>query len=69
MVGFFTNAHFYENLGESDVRPTRKREYEVGANYYISQRYYAGISYFRHRQVDDANDRFALVKVKFGVNF
>ena len=69
VVGLFANAHLYENLGESNVRPTRKRELEVGVNYYISQRYYAGISYFRHWQVADANDRFAVVKVKFGVNF
>ena len=68
-VGVFANAHLYENLGESDVRPTRKRELEIGVNYYINQRYYAGASYFRHWQVDDANDRFALAKVKFGVNF
>ena len=68
-VGVFANAHLYENLGESDLRPTRKREYEVGVNYYISQRYYAGISHFRHWQVDDTNDRFAVAKVKFGVNF
>jgi len=68
-VGLFANAHLYENFGESDVRPTHKREFEVGVNYYINQRYYAGTSYFRHWQVDDANDRFAVVKVKFGINF
>lgn len=68
-VGIFSNGRLYENLGESNARPTRKREYEVGVNYYISQRYYAGISYFRHWQVNDANDRFAMAKVKFWVNF
>ena len=68
-VGLFANAHLYENLGESDVRPTRKREFEVGLNYYVGQRYYASASYFRHWQADDANDRFAVAKVKFGINF
>ena len=69
LVGVFASAHIYENLGESDVTPTRKREFEVGLNYYISDRYYAGISHIKHYQIGDPTDRFALTKFKFGVNF
>lgn len=69
LVGIFAAAHIYENLGESDINPTRKREFEVGLNYYISKRYYAGISHFKHYQIGDPTDRFALTKLKVGVNF
>lgn len=68
-VGLFASAHIYENFGELDASPSKKREYEVGFNYYISQRYYAGISYLHHTQLDDPNDRFAMAKIKLGVNF
>lgn len=65
----FAAAHIYENLGESDLTPSHKREFEVGLNYAISKRYFAGISYFYHQQVGDPNDRFSFLKVKLGVNF
>lgn len=67
--GAFIAAHIYENLGEFDASPSRKREFETGINYYISKRYFAGISYFYHQQVGDPSDRFSFVKLKVGVNF
>ena len=67
--GAFVAAHIYQNLGEFDVSPSRKREFEVGVNYYISKRYSAGISYFYHQQIDDPSDRFSFLKLKVGVNF
>lgn len=69
MIGLFGAAHIYENLGELDLEPSKKREYEIGFNFYLSKRYYAGASYFRHVQLGDRNDRFAMAKFKFGVNF
>ena len=65
----FAAAHIYENLGEADLMPTHKREFEIGVNYVISKRYFAGISYFYHQQVDNPSDRFSFMKIKFGVNF
>ena len=67
--GVFAAAHLYENFGEFDVVPTRKREFEVGINYYPTPRYTIGISYFNHRQVDDPTDRFSMIKLKAGINF
>ncbi|OLL27254.1 hypothetical protein BTH42_33515 [Burkholderia sp. SRS-W-2-2016] len=67
--GAFAAAHIYENLGESDITPTHKREFEVGVNYYPNKRYFAGISYFYHQQVGDPTDRFSMVKLKLGLNF
>ena len=67
--GAFVAAHWYENLGEFDTAPTRKREFETGVNYYPSPRYLLGLSYFNHRQVGDPTDRFSMIKVKAGVNF
>lgn len=67
--GVFVAAHIYENLGEFDASPSHKREFETGINYYISKRYFAGISYFYHQQVGDPTDRFSFVKLKVGVNF
>lgn len=67
--GAFVAAHIYENLGESDLTPTHKREFEVGVNYYPNKRYFAGVSYFYHQQVGDPTDRFSMVKLKLGVNF
>lgn len=68
-VSVFAAAHIYENLGESDLTPSHKREFETGLNYAISKRYFAGISYFYHQQVDDPSDRFSFLKIKLGVNF
>lgn len=65
----FAAAHLYENLGEFDVEPTRKMEFEVGVNYSPTPRYTLGISYFNHRQVDDPTDRFSMIKLKAGINF
>lgn len=65
----FAAAHIYENLGESDLTPSHKREFETGLNYAVSKRYFAGISYFYHQQVDDPSDRFSFLKIKLGVNF
>ena len=65
----FVAAHIYENLGEFDASPSHKLEFEMGINYYISKRYFAGISYFYHQQVGDPSDRFSFVKLKVGVNF
>lgn len=67
--GVFASGHLYQNMGESDLDPTDKREYEVGVNFYPSQRYVTGLSYFRHTQVGDPDDRFALIKLKVGVSF
>lgn len=67
--GAFVAAHVYENLGEFDAVPTHKREFETGINYYISKRYFAGVSYFYHQQIGDPADRFSFVKLKLGVNF
>ena len=67
--GAFVAAHIYENLGEFDVAPTHKREFETGINYYPNKRYFAGLSYFYHQQNGDPTDRFSMVKVKFGVKF
>ena len=67
--GAFVAAHIYENLGEFDGSPSQKREFETGINYYISKRYFAGISYFYHQQVGDPSDRFSFLKLKVGVNF
>ncbi|MDE2600444.1 MAG: hypothetical protein KGL40_12560 [Rhodocyclaceae bacterium] len=69
LFGMFAAVHVYENLGELDIKPSKKREYEIGINHYISQRLYAGVSYFHHTQIGDPNDRFAMAKLKFGVNF
>lgn len=65
----FAAAHIYENLGESDLMPSHKREFETGLNYAISKRYLAGISYFYHQQVGNPSDRFSFLKIKLGVNF
>lgn len=65
----FVGLHRYENFGEFDARPTRKFEYEAGVNYLLDKRFNAALSYFRHRQDDDPNDRFAFVKLKLGYNF
>lgn len=67
--GIVASAHIYQNMGEFDLEPTHKREYEVGVNWYPSGKLYAGLSYFKHTQVDDPDDRFDLVKFKVGVNF
>lgn len=68
-LGVFAAAHLYENFGEFDTSPSRKREYEVGVNYYPSARYVLGLSYFNHTQVGDPTDRFSMVKIKAGINF
>lgn len=49
--------------------PSRKFEVELGANYTINSRFFTGLSYFRHTQDNDVDDRFALLKLKLGVNF
>lgn len=67
--GAFAATHLYENLGEFDTSPSFKREFEVGLNYYPSERYVMGVSYFYHQQIDDPTDRFSFVKLKLGVNF
>lgn len=67
--GVFASAHIYQNMGEFDLQPTHKREYEAGVNWYPGTRYNACLSYFKHTQSDDAFDRFSLVKLKVGVNF
>lgn len=67
--GIFASAHVYQNMGEFDPKPTHKREYEVGTNWYPDKRFYAGLSYFKHTQRDDAYDRFSLVKLKVGITF
>ena len=67
--GAFAAAHLYENFGESDTSPRRKREYEVGVNYYPSPRYVLGLSYFNHKQVGDPSDRFSMIKLKTGIKF
>lgn len=67
--GVFAAAHAYQNLGEFDPIPTQKREFEAGINYYVSKRYFAGASYFYHKQIGDPADRFSFVKIKLGVNF
>lgn len=65
----FAAAHIYENLGEADLKPTHKREFETGLNYAINKRYFAGVSYFYHQQIGDPSDRFSFLKVKLGVTF
>lgn len=65
----FLALHRYENLGEFDATPSHKLEYELGANYTINSRFFTGISYLHHTQDNDADDRFALLKLKLGVNF
>ena len=65
----FLALHRYENLGEFDTMPSRKFEVELGANYTINPRFFTGISYFRHTQDNDADDLFALLKLKLGINF
>ncbi len=67
--GIFASAHVYQNMGEFDLEPTDKCEYEVGVNWYPNPRYYAGLSYFKHTQRADPFDRFSLVKIKAGINF
>ena len=65
----FLALHRYENFGEFDTTPSRKFEYELGANYTINSRFFTGLSYLRHTQDNDSDDRFALFKLKLGVNF
>lgn len=65
----FAAAHIYENLGEADLKPTHKREFETGLNYNINKRYFVGASYFYHQQVGDPSDRFSFIKMKLGINF
>ena len=65
----FLALHRYENLGEFDTTPSRKFEYELGANYTIKSRFFTSLSYLRHTQDNDSDDRFALLKLKLGVNF
>lgn len=68
-MSLFAALHRYENLGEFDVDPSRKREYEIGVNNNISKRIFIGISYLHHTQDNDPTDRFSLLKLKLGVNF
>ena len=65
----FLALHRYENLGEFDSVPSRKFEVELGANYVINSRFFTGFSYMRHTQDNDSDDRFALLKLKLGINF
>ena len=65
----FLALHRYENFGELDTTPSRKFEVELGANYTINSRFFTGLSYLRHTQDNDSDDRFALLKLKLGVNF
>ena len=67
--GVFAAAHLYENFGEFDTAPSRKKEYEVGLNYYFSPRYVLAVSYFNHQQIGDPTDRFSMIKLKAGINF
>ncbi len=69
LASVFTSLHRYENLGEFDTVPSRKFEYEIGANYNPNKRFFTGISYLHHTQDNDPDDRFALLKFKLGVNF
>ena len=69
LFSVFASLHRYENFGEFDTEPSRKLEYEAGINYNPSQRFFTGISYLHHSQDNDPYDRFALLKLKFGVNF
>lgn len=68
-MSLFASLHRYENFGEFDVDPSRKREYEIGVNNNISKRIFVGISYLHHTQDNDPTDRFSLLKFKVGVNF
>ena len=68
-LGVFSAIHLYENFGEFDISPTRKKEYEVGINHYLDKRYAIGLSYFNHRQFGDPTDRFSFVKLKVAINF
>lgn len=69
LFSVFASLHRYENMGEADTEPSRKLEYEIGINHNPSQRFFTGISYLHHSQDNDRDDRFALFKLKFGVNF
>lgn len=69
LFSIFAAVHRYENFGEFDTEPSRKLEYEIGINHNPNQRFFVGVSYLHHRQDNDPNDRFALLKLKFGVNF
>lgn len=69
LFSVFASLHRYENFGEFDTKPSRKLEYETGINYNPNQRFFTGVSYLHHSQDDDPNDRFALLKLKLGVNF
>ena len=62
-------VHHYENVGETDLAPTHKREIELGVNWSVTKQQTVGVSFFRHIQFGAANDQFSFVKLKYGVNF
>lgn len=61
--------HRYENVGQTDPRPTQKGEVEIGLNRALSLRQSVGVSYFRHVQFNAPNDQFTFLKLKYGVSF
>ena len=63
------SVHRYENLGQFDVKPTQKLEYEFGINRALNHKQWIGVSFFRHIQFGGPNDQFSFIKLKYGVNF
>ena len=61
--------HRYENVGETDPKPTQKEEFEVGFNRALTSRQTVGVSFFRHVQFGAPNDQFSFVKLKYTVSF
>lgn len=65
----FGNLHRYENLGEFDNSPSQKLEYELGVSSSPNTRFDIALSYLRHSQYNDPNDRFASLRLRFAVHF
>ena len=61
--------HRYENVGETDLKPTQKQEIEIGFNHALTSRQTVGVSFFRHVQFGAPNDQFSFVKLKYTVSF
>lgn len=63
------SVHRYESLGQFDLNPMQKLEYEFGVNRTIKKNQTIGISFFRHEQCNAPNDQFSFLKFKYGISF
>lgn len=64
LFSVFGALHRYENFGESDIKPTKKTEFEFGLNHAPSPRFSFGLSYFKHTQDHDPLDQFSAYRIR-----